>query len=169
MDLHRLQAAPGPRGWLCHEFRGPAVKRSGFALKRCVTAPPAPPRRSERAAVMARSDQPARPAPKVRPIESPLYRELVRQLPCARCGHVGATQFCHADQGKGMARKTDDRMGWAGCGPHDATLGCHYLIGSSGHYPKERRRCLEQLYARWTRQQIIDAGLWPDDLPAFQD
>jgi hypothetical protein len=64
-----------------------------------------------------------------------------------------------------MGIKTDDRLGWAGCGPHDGATGCHYLIGTSGHYPKERRRLLEEIYARWTRAQIRELGLWPPNLP----
>jgi hypothetical protein len=145
------------------------MKQSGFTRKPYVTPPPAPPRRLTRPGIVAAIEPVARPAPKVKPVVSEAYRQLVRQLPCARCGHVGATQFCHADQDKGMGSKTDDRLGWAGCGPHDGTMGCHYLVGTSGHYPKERRRLLEEIYGRWTRQQIIEAGAWPEDLPLWSD
>lgn len=147
------------------------MKRSGFARRRYVTAPPAPARPLQRVGVRACIDptlpQPARP--KQPALVSEAYRALVRQLPCARCGHVGATQFCHADCGKGAGYKTDDRRGWAGCGPHDGTMGCHALVGSSGHYPKERRRLLEAIYARWTREQILQAGRWPSDLPPWDE
>jgi hypothetical protein len=119
--------------------------------------------------VPARIDDVAHPRPKAGAVFSEPYRALVRQLPCARCGYRGATQFCHADVGKGMAFKTDDRLGWAGCGPHDGTSGCHHLVGSSGHYPKERRRLLEEIYARWTRDQIEQAGLWPPELPHWEE
>lgn len=144
------------------------MRRTPFERPRYVTAPPAPPRRSERAGVMVRADTGARPHPKAKTFSSEAYRAAVRQLPCARCGHVGATQFCHTDEGKGLALKTDDRLGWAGCGPHDGTMGCHYLVGSSGHYSKDRRRCLERIYAQWTREQVQQLGLWPADLPAWE-
>jgi hypothetical protein len=42
-------------------------------------------------------------------------------------------------------------------------------VGSSGHYPKERRRLLEAIYARWTREQILQAGLWPSALPPLDE
>ena len=145
------------------------MKRSGFEIKRYVTAPPAPPRPLTRPVVCAPPSREPRPLPKFETLVSEEYRSLVRQLPCARCGHVGATQFCHADQGKGMGIKTDDRQGWAGCGPHDGVSGCHYLVGSSGHYPKQRRRILEEIYARWTRGQILEAGQWPADLPHWPE
>ena len=147
------------------------MKRSSFDRPRYVTPPPAPPRPLAARAVPARIDPavPQLPRPKHPVVVSEAYRALVRQLPCARCGHVGATQFCHADCGKGAAYKTDDRRGWAGCGPHDGTAGCHYLVGSSGHYPKERRRLLEAIYARWTREQILQAGLWPPAVPHWDE
>ena len=143
------------------------MKRSGFARKHYVTAPPAPPKRAERAGMISLVEPVARPVPKQPTVVCEAYRQLVRQLPCARCGYQGATQFCHADQDKGMGLKTDDRLGWAGCGPHDGTMGCHHLVSSSGHYPKERRRLLEQIYGRWTRQQIMEAGSWPEQLPPW--
>jgi len=147
------------------------MKRSGFARPRYVTAPPAPPKRLERCGAPVRIDPaaPVTPRPKHPQVCSEAYRALVRQLPCARCGHVGATQFCHADLGKGLGYKTDDRLGWAGCGPHDGTMGCHHLVGSSGHYPRDRRRVLEALYARWTREQILQLGLWPAELPLWEE
>jgi hypothetical protein len=145
------------------------VKRSGFERPRYVTAPPAPPRPISRHVVWEMSSNQVRSAPKSPVLVHEVYRRLVRQLPCARCGYAGATQFCHADQGKGMSFKTDDRSGWAGCGPHDGWAGCHHLVGSSGHYPKERRRVLEEIYARWTREQIRDAGAWPIDLPQWPE
>jgi hypothetical protein len=141
------------------------MKRTGFKRTRYVTAPPAPPRPLRRTVATSICRDSARPSPKSPVLVHEQYRQLVRRLPCARCGYVGATQFCHADQGKGMGIKTDDRLGWAGCGPHEGVMGCHYLVGSSGHYPRERRRLLEVIYARWTRAQIQMSGDWPPDLP----
>jgi hypothetical protein len=145
------------------------MKRSGFIRQRYTSLPPAPPRRVERGVVPWLGDDIVRAAPKVRPLMSEVYRQLVRQLPCARCGHPPPSQFCHTDAGKGMALKTDDRLGWPGCGPHDGYRGCHDLIGSSGYYPRERRRLLELTYAHWTRTQILAAGCWPADLPLWKE
>lgn len=145
------------------------MKRTALRRPRYVTPPPAPPQRAARAGVITRIDGSAHPHPKVKALSSEAYRAAVRQLPCARCGYVGATQFCHADQGKGLACKTDDRLGWAGCGPHDGTMGCHYLVGSSGHYAKDKRRCLEMIYAQWTRAQVRERGLWPAELPLWNE
>jgi hypothetical protein len=145
------------------------MKRSGFTRPRYTSLPPAPPRPLSRAVNPWQIDGNVRARPKVRPVVSETYRQLVRQLPCARCGHPPPSQFCHADCGKGMATKTDDRLGWAGCGPRDGYRGCHDLVGSSGHYSRERRRLLERTYAEWTRAQIMEAERWPADLPRWDD
>lgn len=93
----------------------------------------------------------------------------VRALPCAVCGVQGYTQFCHGDQGKGMALKTDCRTGWPGCGPRPGVPGCHYLIGTSGTYPQAERREKEARLARETRQRIRQLGLWPKTLPEWPE
>src|SRR4051812_19019750 len=84
-----------------------------------------------RRAVMAPSNDAVFAQPKENAIQHEGYMRLVRLLPCANCGIEGYTQFCHADQGKGMALKTDCRRGWPGCGPRPGVPGCHYLIGTS--------------------------------------
>ena len=93
------------------------------------------------------------------------YERLVRMLPCGYCGVEGHTQFCHGDQGKGMAIKADVRTGWPGCGPRPGVPGCHYLIGTGGTFDKEERRQLEDLLARRTRERIRFLDLWPNNLP----
>jgi hypothetical protein len=143
------------------------MKRTGFAVKVYTTPPPAPPRRVERSGVIRRTDKTATSLPKEKLIISEAYRKLVRSLPCARCGHPGPNQFCHADEGKGISLKTDDRRGWPGCGPRGGYVGCHYLVGSSGMFTKRERRKLEAEYAHWTRVQILDAGAWPKSLPRW--
>lgn len=98
---------------------------------------------------------------------SSTYEAAVRKLPCARCGVVGFTQFCHADEGKGMGIKTDVRRGWAGCGPHHGVPGCHYVIGTGGTLLREDRRAEERRLAEWTRAEIVRLGVWPARLPAW--
>ena len=100
---------------------------------------------------------------------SAAYEAAVRTLPCIRCGIVGFTQFCHADEGKGMGIKTDVRRGWPGCGPHDGEPGCHWIVGTSGILGKIVRRALEELYGMETRARIIAAGLWPKRLPLWTE
>jgi hypothetical protein len=103
------------------------------------------------------------------PIVCEEYRVLVRLMPCMHCGHPPLSQFCHGDMGKGMGMKTDDRTGWPGCGPHNHRPGCHWLIGTSGTFPKQVRRDLEAEYARRTRAEIVKRGLWPADLPMLEE
>ena len=102
------------------------MKRTGFKVQR----PPGA--RLAKVAKQISADYTLRPRPVVRaepnaghrhraiPKDGPLQHEgyiaQVRRLPCIRCGVVGFSQFCHADEGKGMALKTDCRLGWPGCG-----------------------------------------------------
>jgi len=107
--------------------------------------------------------------PKARPIQHQSYMDAVRKLPCIRCGITGFTQFCHADEGKGMGLKTDCRLGWPGCGPHDGMPGCHWWVGTSGSMPREERREFERLAGNATRAAIRFVGLWPATLPPWPE
>lgn len=102
--------------------------------------------------------------PKECAIQHEGYMRLVRLLPCAMCGIEGHTQFCHADEGKGIGTKTDCRRGWPGCGPRPGIPGCHYLVGTSGTIPREERRALEARLGAQTRAKILELGLWPKTL-----
>lgn len=103
-----------------------------------------------------------RPVLKEEPIQHSGYMKLVRQLPCARCKTVAVPrQFAHSDAGKGLALKTDCRLGWPGC------FACHYLVGSSGALGKEGRRRFEAEAAAQTRAAILRAGTWPKRLPLW--
>lgn len=105
------------------------------------------------------------PAPKPAPmLQSKPYMAAVRSLGyCMRCRRYCSPQFCHRDQGKGMALKTDCREGWPGC-PE-----CHYIVGTSGQYPKEERRALELELGWRTRQALKAAGLWPAGVPMWNE
>lgn len=103
--------------------------------------------------------------PKSEPIQHAGYMRLVRLLPCAHCGREGPSQFCHSDEGKGGAIKSDCRFGWPGCGPRPGEPGCHFLIGTQRIYPKAQRRQLEADMARRTRERIEAMGQWPANLP----
>lgn len=147
------------------------MKRTGFARKTYTPPPAAPLRALTRPVNYGSTDYRANCRPKERPIVSEAYRDLVRAMPCMHCGRQPRSQFCHADQGKGMGMKTDDRRGWPGCGPDLATgePGCHWLVGTSGRIPKEQRRELEALYGAQTRAAIIKAGKWPKNVPLWRE
>lgn len=101
---------------------------------------------------------------KERPIQHKGYMQAVRSLGyCMRCKRWCIPQFCHRDQTKGMGIKTDCREGWPGCAE------CHYLVGTSGYYPKEDRRALELDLGWRTRQAVNAAGLWPADLEKWNE
>lgn len=108
--------------------------------------------------------------PKQQPIQHEAYMAAVRTLPCYRCGIVGFTQFCHADQGKGAGLKTDCRLGWPGCGPHPDAAGrllpgCHYDVGTAGLMTKAARRAFEDEAGQATRAVVRARGHWPASLP----
>ncbi len=94
-------------------------------------------------------------------VQSAAYMDLVRDMPCDRCGHPPRSQFCHSDEGKGMRIKTDCRRGWPGC------AACHFLVGSTGHLGREGRRQYEAEASARTRARIIAAGTWPARLPMW--
>lgn len=92
------------------------------------------------------------------------YMAAVRDLGyCMLCKRCCRPQFCHADMGKGERIKTDVRRGWPGC-PE-----CHWLVGTSGHYPKQERRELESILGWRTRQAVIAAGTWPPRLQMWKE
>lgn len=97
------------------------------------------------------------------------YMNLVRAMACAHCGRPPRSQFCHADEGKGVGAKTDCRRGWPGCGDSYGRRGCHSILGSSGLLGKDMRRLLESKYAAQTRAAILAAGDWPKSLPLWPD
>lgn len=123
--------------------------------------PTAIPESQRRTAVFAKADQTAKPAPKDAPIQHKAYMDAVRSLPCAHCGKGPRSEFCHADEGKGMGIKSDCRNGWPGC--HE----CHDAIGTRRIYDREQRRAIEAAMAKQTREKIESMGLWPDNLPRW--
>ena len=102
-------------------------------------------------------------SPKENAIVSEAYRKVVRGLACMRCNWPPRSQFCHSDEGKGMSLKTDDRRGWAGCAI------CHYLVGTSGTFPKAERRALDAEYSAKTRAEVLRLNLWPKNLPKWEE
>ncbi|WP_218243234.1 hypothetical protein [Comamonas fluminis] len=103
-------------------------------------------------------------------VESEPYRRLVAQLPCLWCGVEGYSQHAHLNYGKGLGMKTDDRTGFPLCCSRPGIEGCHvaydqYRLLESGGREAHREYGLEA--GRFTREQILNAGLWPRRLPLW--
>lgn len=138
------------------------LRRSAF--KRPVYTPPprAPLGRVTRQCVSGAAEM-REPIEKECVVQHSGYMDFVRSLPCIRCGRPPRSQFCHSDQGKGLAIKTDCRRGWPGC------AACHYLIGSTGTFTRDQRRVMEDRYSKRTRELVILAGMWPARLPRWTE
>lgn len=108
--------------------------------------------------------------PKENAIESEPYRRLVVQLPCFWCGISGYSQHAHLNYGKGLGFKTDDRTGFPLCCSRPGIEGCHmaydqYRLLESGGREAHREYGIEA--GRFTREQILKAGLWPKKVPLW--
>ena len=152
------------------------MRRTGFARTKPATFIPQADRVKPVAVALTRPVRYATPAndplfvvEKINAIQHAGYMAIVRKLPCARCGIGHSIQFAHADKGKGMGIKTDCRRGWPGCGPHDDTMGCHHLVGTSGTLKQAERRAVELTYAIETRAKVLALGLWPASLPRWDE
>lgn len=148
--------------------RKPMSRGKGFSRPTIERKPRAPlvPLAEPSRAVLRRADGAARLVvmPKSKPVQHEGYMRIVRKLNCAHCGRAGPSQFCHSDEGKGGAIKSDCRFGWPGCADRLGEPGCHTLIGTHRIYPKQERRVLEDEMSRRTRHQVRDLGLWPAGL-----
>lgn len=139
------------------------MKRSGFkrpALPRVrVPATPIPPETAARIRYSGAAN--AEPVPKEHAVTHKGYRQLVASLSCIRCIKPPPSQCAHANLGKGMAIKTDDRMTFPLC------PACHTALDQGAAYRKDERRLMEVQWANQTRTLITRLGLWPADLPAW--
>ena len=109
------------------------------------------------------------PIPKSHPWSCEAYRRVVASMDCIHCGKGGPSQAAHADQGKGMGIKSDDRTCFPLCADSPGRRGCHSLIGASGLFTQEQRRALEQNHGRKTRERIKAEGKWRDEWPEFEE
>jgi len=137
-------------------FRRPYVKPP--------KAEPIPMRYSTAHVSMARVTDVAVALPKSQPARHEGYRRLVALLPCHLCGIEGYSQAAHANYGKGLALKSDDRETFAMCGPRPLNAGCHALLDQGAIMSKPERRAFEIRAAEATRERIRSMGLWPADL-----
>lgn len=111
------------------------------------------------------------PVEKERPLRSEAYRRLVASLPCACCGIEGYSQHAHENVGKGWGLKVDDRRGMALCCARPGIEGCHTLFDQYRLLPggKEAHHAQGRAWAVQTRQEILESGQWPKNLPLWED
>lgn len=153
---------------VCRNDEITMLKRTGFTKKPYTRPPTSAPKPIERG-VFTRADGGAEARPKENPVRSEAYRRLVAMMDCAHCKIQGLSQCAHADQGKGLSIKSDDRTCFPLCGPHPSgEPGCHWRIGTSGQYSREERRKLEDEYGGKTRRAIFNNGLWPKAVPEWR-
>ena len=112
--------------------------------------------------------------PKDEPVRHEGYRRLVAAMPCKHCGIHGYSQAAHPNTGKGAGKKLiDDRLCFALCTVHPVAggyvTGCHERFDQGALYAKAARREIEPAWGADTRAAIVAAGLWPADLPAWNE
>ena len=157
--IKRRQAAPAApwadgREQRLHERAERALGNAPAAARAAVIAPV----RALPAAVV-----------KAIPLRSEAYRRAVAALPCCWCGAVGYSQHAHANEGKGLGLKTDDRTGFPLCAPRMGVEGCHAAFDQcrllSGG--REAHRAAAREWGAWTRAEILRLGMWPARLPQW--
>jgi hypothetical protein len=77
------------------------------------------------------------------------------------------SQAAHADEGKGMQIKSDDRTCYPLCADGPGYPGCHSRIGAGAAMTKQQRCEYELIAGRDTRATINRMGLWPANLPQW--
>lgn len=94
------------------------------------------------------------PVHKEAPLRSEGYRRLVAALPCFLCGIEGRSQAAHADTGKGLGLKSDDRTCYPLCADAPGVVGCHTQVGAGARFTREERRAFELRAAAATRARL---------------
>jgi hypothetical protein len=147
------------------------MKRTGFKRPpmKEATQSTYQPRPRERAVAVAGPARSIVSLPKDTPVRSEAYRRLVAAMPCINCGRAGPSQCAHADEGKGLGIKSDDRTCYPACATAPGRVGCHDLIGASGIATRDERRKIERLYGAKTRATILASGRWPASVPLWSD
>lgn len=97
------------------------------------------------------------------------YRRLVALLPCKLCGIDSYSQAAHPNTGKGTGTKTDDRLCFPLCCDRPGVRGCHPQFDQHALMSKDARRAVEPAWGADTRRQITAMGLWPANLPVWEE
>lgn len=144
------------------------LKRTGFKRPEYVRAAPSAPTRGRGGVLADCSDVQIRIS-KTEPVRCEAYRRLVAAYPCMHCGIAGLSQCAHANTGKGMGIKTDDRNSFPLCCDTPGRPGCHPRFDRHELFPKAVRATVEQAWAADTRRRITAAGDWPANLPLWSE
>ena len=104
------------------------------------------------------------------PLRSEAYRRAVAALPCIHCGIAGHSQHAHANAGKGLGLKTDDRAGFPLCAPRPGIEGCHARFDQYRLLPggRDAHAAAGERWAACTREVIERSGLWPNGLQPWR-
>lgn len=142
------------------------MKRTGFARKtierHTTTHTPIPPALRRNASMTPVGSAGCGPIGKANPLRCEAYRRAVASLPCKVCGIEGHSQAAHANQGKGLGIKSDDRTCFPLC--HE----CHQQFDQGAMFDRDSRRKLEIDWGVDTRRTIDNLGQWPANLPKLQ-
>lgn len=110
-----------------------------------------------------------RASAKSAPVRSERYRRLVAAYPCIHCGIADLSQCAHGNTGKGMGMKTDDRNTFPLCADSPGRPGCHPRFDQHALFPRAVVADIEQAWAADTRRRINAAGLWPAEVPQWEE
>lgn len=144
-------------------FKRPVLERTRPNYKPIPTA--------ARRGVMSMVSGSADAVEKDNPVRHEGYRRLVALLPCASCGREGRSQHAHENEGKAKGMKLDDRRAMPLCADQPGSIGCHSMFDQYRLMPGGRPAHVEQgrIWAKQTRQHIINLGLWPKNLPEWTE
>lgn len=135
-------------------FKHPQIER-----KRTVHTPV--PEHLRRQVTFASAEGMTEAVEKDNPLRSEAYRRAVASLPCKVCGIEGRSQAAHANMGKGLGIKSDDRTCFPLC--HE----CHQQFDQGAMFDRETRRQIEIDWGVDARRTIDNMGLWPANLPRW--
>jgi hypothetical protein len=103
--------------------------------------------------------------PKRQYVRSQKLLRLVSTIPCQLCGSWDFVQAAHTNWGGGKGRsiKSDDNLIAALC------ASCHFDIDQGSKWSRKERQQAWWLAHRKTVEHLVDAGLWPVDVPVPND
>lgn len=105
---------------------------------------------------------------KAKPVRSPTYLASVRELPCAHCGRVGASEAAHINFGKAKGMKAPDNWTMPLCrvlAPTPGAPGCHYRYDNYELGNKFDSFEMGKVWATQTYDTIKKKGRVPMNVP----
>ena len=147
------------------------MKRTSWPRRVAPATPVSPGQPLSRPANYASAAARAPARSKSTPLRSEAYRRAVAAMPCIHCGIAGHSQHAHANEGKGMGAKTDDRTGFPLCAARPGAEGCHTAFDQYRLLPggRDAHVAAGRAWGARTRAEVERAGKWPARLPRWQD